>query len=218
MTGLTRDTWAEARDRKMLFVFGSVTLVFVIVALLLPKIDINIQTNDTMSQGLFQASLLGAAIWVLSFFLTIMFFIAVMSTAGLIPGMFQRGRAEYYLSKPIGRKRLLMSKFLSIWLVYGLMVSICGVILVAVMHFVHGIFSWSMVWVLAAELTSFFIWMSIVLLGGIWSGSYSIAIVSAFAIWIASKIVSGAAAFREVLKDSVLKNLVSITSCPRPAS
>jgi hypothetical protein len=76
------------------------------------------------------------------------------------------------------------------------------------MNLVHGIFNWSMAWVLVAELISFFIWMSIVLLAGVWSGSYAIAIVSAFSIWIATKIISGAAAFQEFLKDSVLRNVI----------
>ena len=63
-------------------------------------------------------------------FLSLLVFLTVIGTAGFMPGMLSKGRAEYFLSKPVSRTRLYLQKVISLWLVYGAAIVLAGVVIV----------------------------------------------------------------------------------------
>lgn len=189
MRGLVRDSLVEMFDRKTVWIFLAVTLIGVVVAVLTPQVDMEIRMEGNMDFGPLGDYLRNPVTMALSGFLAFVVFLTVMATAGVIPTMLVRGRADYYLSKPISRTGLLLNKTLAIWLVYGAMILLCGVICYVTLVLVHGFFDWRVLYLFGLYLVSLFIWLSVTITVGVVSGSTAIAMMSAFLVWVAQKIL-----------------------------
>ncbi|MBN1211677.1 MAG: hypothetical protein JXA92_03790 [candidate division Zixibacteria bacterium] len=198
MKGITRDSLVEMFDRKLVYVFAVVTALTVLIVILSGSIDgqIRMQTGGDMNVDDFNQVLGDPIIRVFEFFVSFLVFLAVMGTAGMIPTMLEKGRADYYLSKPISRTALFLNKFVGILIVYGLTIILCGGIVYLSLGLVHGIFDFRIVYLFLFSLLAFFIWYSITAFAGIVFGSNAIAIMSAFIVWILQKILSA----RDVIK------------------
>ena len=189
MRGLVRDSVVEMFDRKTVWIFLAVTLIGVVVAVLTPQVDMDIRMEGNMDFGSLGDYLRNPVTMALSGFLAFVVFLTVMATAGVIPTMLVRGRADYYLSKPISRAALLLNKTLSVWLVYGAMIMLCGVIFYIALVLAHGLFDWRVLYLFGLYLVSLFIWLSVTITVGVVSGSTAIAMMSAFLVWVAQKIL-----------------------------
>ena len=91
----------------------------------------------------------------LNMFMYVSVFLVVMATAGLIPSMLIKGRAEYYLSKPISRVSLLLNKIAAIMIVYGALMTLCFVIVFVATGFTIGSFEWGAVIIIVSNLLQF---------------------------------------------------------------
>lgn len=189
MRGITRDCVVEMFDRKIVHLFVAMTVIAAVISLLVPRVDIEFHTTGNMDMGSMIDFFHKPVTIALSIFLSFMVFLAVLATAGLIPNMLVKGRADFFLSKPLSRTGLLLHKILGIWLVYGAMIALCGSIVYAVMVLVHGLFDWKVLYLFVLNLVSFFIWLSITITVGIVSGSSAISIMSAFLVWVAQAIL-----------------------------
>ncbi len=184
MRGLVRDTLTEALDRKIVWVFGIIAVISSLAALAPAWLDIQFGGQDIdvtemgpeLSKGLLH--MLNKIMWFLTF-------LSVMATAGMIPNMLTRGRADFYLSKPISRTSLLCSKILGIWLVYGgLMIATVAVVFL-VSSAVYGVFDPNVWFILVGNMLLFFIWLSITTVAGILSGTAGMSMMAAFLFWAA---------------------------------
>jgi ABC-type transport system involved in multi-copper enzyme maturation permease subunit len=124
------------------------------------------------------------------FFVTVLIFLVVMATAGLVPTLLERGRAEFYIARPYGRRSLLLGKFFAIWVVYGAAMTICSLFVWLVGGVAFGSFSFSALWVLVMALVALFIWLSVTVFVGIWSGSTAMAVMSAVIVWVLQTILA----------------------------
>lgn len=189
MRGITRDCVVEMFDRRTIYLFVGVTLIALVIIVLTPKMEIEFHATGNIDVGPMTDLLRNPVTKVLGAFLSFMVFLAVLATAGLVPNMLIKGRADFFLSKPISRTSLLLSKMFSIWVVYGGTIVLCGVTTYAVAVWVHGFFDWKVLYLFVLNLASFFVWLSITITAGIVSGSNAISIMSAFLFWVAQAIL-----------------------------
>lgn len=189
MRGITRDGVVEMFDRKTVYLFAAVTLIAMVIALLAPKADMEFRVTGNVDMGSLGDFLRNPVTKALSVFLSFMVFLAVLATAGLVPNMLVRGRADFFLSKPLSRTALLLHKMLGIWLVYGATIVLGGIVVYVALFLVHGFFDWMVLYLFAFNLISFFIWLSITVTAGIVSGSNAISIMSAFLFWVGQAIL-----------------------------
>ena len=191
MRGITRDSLVEMFDRKLIYVFALVTVLTVLVVILSGSIDgqIRVQTGGNMNTEDLNQVLGDPVIRMFELFVSILVFLAVMGTAGAIPTMLEKGQADFYLSKPLSRTSLFLNKFMGVFIVYGLTVVLCGVIVYLSIGLVHGMFNIRVGYLFVFSLLSFFIWYSITAFAGVAFGSNSIAIMSAFIVWILQKVL-----------------------------
>jgi ABC-2 type transport system permease protein len=192
MSAFLRDTAAELISRKIFVVF------LVITALLLLMVYLSWGIREDLSVrsgGEFGAEeLLGSlAPWIAEVFSRVMsvyMFFAVLAAAGLLPRMLEKGRAEFLLSHPVSRTQLLLGKLVSIWLIYGLMAIICGLVVYGVTAAVHGVFDVHIILLFAVYMLEFLIWVSVIGLTGILTGSAAWSMIAAFTIWLAQYLLS----------------------------
>lgn len=199
MRGLLRDTFAELVDRKIIWVFGLLTLFAVLVVGFTSTMEINFQMQSSGGLDELNEAFNNPMLRVFSTFMSFLILLTVFATAGLIPNMFVKGRAEFYLSKPIGRARLFVTRVFSIWIVYGAVVAISGLIVWGSMIAVYDSVTGSVLAILALNLASFFIWLSIASSIGIITGSISVSLISVALVWVAQFLLS----YREALEAFV---------------
>ena len=205
MKGISRDSLVEFVDRKVAWVFAAVVVVSLLVVVLTGSIETNLQIDssgglemDELNEALGNPALKG-----FSAFMSVMIFLAVMASAGLVPRMFEKGRAEFYLSKPISRPSLLLNKLFGIWTVYSGAVLIGGGLIYACLGLVHGITDASIVVLMLLSLITLFIWLTITCFFGLLSGSTGIAIMAAFLFWVVEGIIGYREMFKELLKSRI---------------
>ncbi|RME19140.1 MAG: hypothetical protein D6800_14645, partial [Candidatus Zixiibacteriota bacterium] len=113
MKGQISDVWQELRARKIIWAFVIVIGVGIVVLWEF----IGDQLNAAMAlSGKTDAASMQAALtnWVaggVDLYTSILVFLVVLITAGNVPGMLQRGRAEFYLAKPVSRVSLFSARF-----------------------------------------------------------------------------------------------------------
>jgi hypothetical protein len=195
------ETLTELMHRKTMWVFVAAVVVGVMGALLSTGIEASFQSNmpdDFDSDGfgdIIERPILSG----FHFYIVILLFFAVMSTAGLLPSMLSPGRAEFYLSKPISHQTLLLSKLLSVFVVYGGMFLVSGLVVYLAFSVMNATFYVSVVYMMLLHVIVFGFWLTIIVFFGVLSGSTAMAMIMAFALWAAEK----AMAAREFYKGLI---------------
>lgn len=189
MKGLLKDTVRELLDRKMIWVYAVLVALAMLTTFGARAVEINIQGQNVdlteMGEMLAQSAARG-----LNVFLYILVFFTVLGTAGLIPSMFIRGRADYFLSKPISRQGLILNKVISIWLVYSIVLLAAFALVAATIGIAFGYFDIALLWLPVFYSLTLFIWLSVTSLAGIWFGSNAMSLIAAFVVWLLQYLLS----------------------------
>lgn len=187
MRGLTRDTLIEMRDRKLFWLFIVVTAIAVLAVVALRGSVESMRIEDAPPEVRDAFGTIANQIVVgwTSTFLSLLVFFTVLGTAGLIPSMLSRGRAEFYMSKPISRSKLLLGKLFGIWAVYGAMIVLGGLLIISLIASLYDMFLPGVYFVLLESLVALFVWLSITGLVGVATGSSALAITTTFGVWLA---------------------------------
>jgi ABC-type transport system involved in multi-copper enzyme maturation permease subunit len=207
MRGITRDTLAEMFDRKIIWVFGILTVLAMLIASASRSIDIKIESSGADMDAL-QSGLANIAMNSLDLFLAFMVFLAVMSSASSITHMLERGRADYFLSKPISRKFLFLSKLSSVWMVNGAIVLTGALLVYCTVAMIHQFFEVKVFLLLAVAALQLFIWLTVTFAAGVFTGSTASAIVAAFMLWIFQLILTGREGIKMFFNSSVASAIV----------
>jgi ABC-type transport system involved in multi-copper enzyme maturation permease subunit len=189
MRGIIGDCFVEMVDRKIIHVFAVVTVLAVLAVLLSSQMDMEFHVSGDLDMQPMTDLMRNPVIIAISTFMQFLLFLIVMASAGVVPNMLVRGRADFYLSKPLSRISLLLNKLFGIWLTYGVVMTLTGVITYIMIVLVFGLFDWKIISLFALNLVSFVIWLSITTTVGILSGSTAMSIMSAFLIWVAQLIL-----------------------------
>ena len=194
---LVVDTWREAMARKTLLGFaGASTLFLLTVAFAL---DLDIVQGSLAAATLFGHPLemhggpaaIGdvvagglAAFAGLTYGLGI--FLAIFATGNQVPNLMRRGTVDLYLSRPVGRARVLLGRFLGgVTLVAVNLLYLCGGLMILV-----GIKTglWQLRFLLAAALifVVFLTYLGFMYLVGVLSGSTPLSVMLSYGLWVIS--------------------------------
>ncbi|MEA3297221.1 MAG: hypothetical protein U9R56_05095, partial [candidate division Zixibacteria bacterium] len=209
MRGILVDCIVELFHRKILYVFGVITLLGLVSIFSSSSANLEIQGQaidlEEMNVALGNPVMKG-----LNVFMYILVFLSVMATAGLVPNMLTKGRVDFYLSKPISRTSLLLQKIIAIWVVYGVIMVISILVEFIVAGLVFGAFGWGIVYVITINLLAFLIWLCVTSFAGVLTGSGGMSIMAAFIIWLAQRIFSYHEAIRNFIDSLVVRYLVEV--------
>ncbi len=208
MRGLIYDTWVEMVQRRLIWIYAAVTVIAILLIMASKSMSIKIEVNDDPNDPA-SALVEQGAVGSLDAYCSFLVFLTILGTAGLIPSMLERGRAEYYLSKPISRTSLFLYKFASIWSVYGATIVVGGLVTFAIFFMAWRYFDAGLVYIFALNLVSLFIWLSVTAFAGILTGSYAVSIMVAFAMWIAQSLLRYHDMLGQVIQNKLVTGAVS---------
>ncbi|MBU1319667.1 MAG: ABC transporter permease [candidate division Zixibacteria bacterium] len=207
MRGIVHDCIVELLSRRVIYVFAALTVIGLLSTLAASQVDIAWQGAE-LDMSDVNSSLGNIFLGGFNKFMSFLVFLSVMITAGQIPGMLIRGRADYYLSKPISRASLLMSKALGIWLVYGAVMVVSVAINYVFACLLFGIYDARIVYVIAMNLLGFVIWLSVTTFAGIVTGSTGMTIMAAFFVWIAQSVLDWHEGIGQLVDSDVVRYIV----------
>ncbi len=203
MTAFLSDCMQEFFKRKIALVFAAVNVVTLLLTLLVRfiRIEINGQIMDSSSLGdaVTSPMLSGFAT-----FMDVLVFIAVMMTAGLIPGMLAKGRAEFYLAAPLARATVFRNKVTAIWILYGSAVVASLLLNFVVAAVAIGFFGAGVLYIAVIGVLNLLVWLSLTSFVGAVTGSAAIAIVGAFGIWMAQVMLGARHALKMLTESKVV--------------
>ncbi len=205
MRGITRDCIVEMFDRKIFYLFGIITLLVIVGILFTVQVEFHSFGSGGMELSELNEAFGNPLMKFFAWFLSFLVFIGVLGSAGLLPNMLIRGRADYYLSKPISRTSLLLNKLFGVWLTYGGLILVCGALTYLAIVLVHGGFEISVIYLFIFALLSFFVWLTIVFFASIITGSQSMSITAAFLVWALHKVLSSYKTFEDFFDSQSLK-------------
>lgn len=212
MRGLLHDTVQEFVDKKLAYWFGAFTIFFAILPILILKTaDLGVGSADMIdpTTGQFTSALVSALAWGSKWFLRFCVVIAAFSAASAFPRMLEKGRAEYYLSMPLSRGRLFLLKFISLLAVYGAVILGCAIVSIVAFGAIHGIFRLDIVYVMLTAIVNLIVWLSVISLVGIFSGSASTAITAAFFVYALELGLSFREGFIALFNNKVLEYILT---------
>ncbi|MBI4720602.1 MAG: ABC transporter permease subunit [Chitinivibrionia bacterium] len=188
MRGILIDTLVELLDRRVVWVYAVVTVIAIFVIVATSSANLQIQGEEidlsNMNDQLGNPLMMGV-----NAFAYVLVFLSVMASAGSIPGMLVKGRAEYYLSQPLPRTSLIMRKLLSLWLVYSGLVVSCVAVIWVVAGIVLGLFGHGLLWLLLIHILSLAIWLCVTACAGVVAGSAAMSMMAAFVVWVFQRIL-----------------------------
>jgi len=205
--GMIHNTLSEMIHRKTIWVFAVVTLLAIggVLLSLGIDIDLNIQMDGADSDP-FGDLVERPILHFVGSFMGFLVFLTVMATAGLFPVMLQKGTADFYLSKPLSRTTLYLFRLLSVWIVYGATIGLCGLLVMLTVLVGWGFFEWGLIMYFIWVMVSLLIWLSVTAFMGIVSGSTPVAIMTAFLIWF---VQWGLQTWRDLLKGLVDSSVIN---------
>lgn len=210
MNGILQDTLAELIDRKMLFIYGVISLIGGFMFWMIGSMEVNITTQGMDPAEVYEA--LGNPILrALNAFSYVIVFMTVMATAGLFPNMLVKGTADFFLSKPVSRTRLFLGRLFSIWVVYGSLLVVCIAFQIVVASIASDIFTIDLVYLVAVHGLGLLVWLSITALVGIISGSAGVGIMAAFGVWLGQLILSEHDKVSFLIDSELVQNI--FTAC-----
>jgi ABC-type transport system involved in multi-copper enzyme maturation permease subunit len=214
---LVRDTFREAFARKIFWGFFGCSTAVILFFVFLMKIDVVEGALATVSlfgkelrpqevtdivrgvQGALAAFLYGFGL-----------FLAVFASAGLIPTIFEPGRIELLLSKPVRRYHILLGRYLGNLLV----IAFNMLYLVVSVWVILGIKTdiWTHQFLYSAGLTIFVfaVLLAIVLLIAVLSESAVLATMVTFGVMIAGLIVAQKSTIERLLTSEWSRNVVRV--------
>lgn len=209
MRGILGDTVRELLHRKTIWAFVVVILLSLLAVYLTQNIEAKFGVGDAQGAdiGALNEQLGNPLLFGFDRLMSVLIFMAVLASAGLLPRMFEKGRAEYYLSKPLSRTGLLVRKMASIWFIYGGTAVLSGLIISLWVGLFHGVWSGSIELLILLSFLSFLIWLSVLFLFGLLSQSTGMGITVVFLIWVLEKLLQRREMFKNLV-DSTMANIL----------
>lgn len=204
MRGIIRDCFDELLDRKVIYVFGAVTLIAALGSIASFILESKLQDMMAVASQVEGSIILRAFNW----HMYILVFLSVMATAGLIPDMLARGRADFYLSKPLSRARLLLTKVFGTWIVYGSLMVASFMANYFLSSALNGIFDFRFLYIVIINLLAFLIWLSVTSFAAILTRSTAISMMTAFLVWIAQWVLQYHDFVKEITDSKILIYIV----------
>lgn len=181
MRGIFAETIVEFFDRRQHWLLLFVSLVAMSIIYMAVSEKIELVENDITTQSV----LVQSAVNSFSIFMTVISALAVASIVFLIPRIAQKGRVEFYLSKPITTSTLFYGKLISIGFIYGIFILFCGAMVAGELVFLKVIGIADSFYVVLIGFAVFFVWFSVTSFVGFVTRSVSMSFAAFAIIWVA---------------------------------
>jgi ABC-type transport system involved in multi-copper enzyme maturation permease subunit len=212
---LVRDTFREAFARKIFWGFFGCSSMVILFFLFLMKIDVvegalatvslfgnEMPARDVMRlvhevQGGLAAFLFGFGL-----------FLAIFASAGLIPSIFEPGRIELLLSKPVARYHILLGRYLGNLLVitFNMLYLVTPVWLI--LGIKTGIWTGQFFYSTLLTVFAFAVLLTIVVVISVLSESATLATMVTFAVMILGLVVAQKSTLERLLTSEWSRNVV----------
>lgn len=195
---LVRDTFREALARKVFWGLFGLSTALILFFLFIMRIDVVEGARATVS--LFGQSsgkvtevtklVRQVHAGIASFLYSAAMFLAVFASAGLIPSIFEAGRIELLLSKPVARYHILLGRYLGNLLVVTLNICylVAGVWLI--FGWKTGVWNKSFLNAITASVFMFAVLLSVIALVSVLSESAALATMITFGLMVVSPILA----------------------------
>lgn len=212
---LIRDTFREAFARKVFWGLFGLSTALILFFLFLLKIDVVQGAVATVSLFGQQTGremdvtrlVRGAHAGIASFLYGAAMFLAVFASAGLIPTIFEPGRIELLLSKPVSRAHLLLGRYAGNILVIGLNVAYLALGVWLIFGWKTGVWNSTFLGVIATTVFMFAVLLSVVVFVSVLSESAALATMVAFALMILSPILAQKSLAERLLSSEWSRNV-----------
>jgi ABC-type transport system involved in multi-copper enzyme maturation permease subunit len=203
------DTLLEIRSSKIIYFYGGVTALLMLVFALFPSI--NIDGNQFSEGGLFGSDAMKHAMaFFFNGFFGFVIFLMVFGSAWLLPSYLKKGRVELVLSKPINRYKLLSLKFLSVFILKAAILMAMSILIWIVLAIRLETFSGYFFYGLLFGCLQFLAIYTIVFAIGVIGRSGALAVMGYFAIAIFASLLSNREVVYNFLGSSVWKTIIDV--------
>lgn len=214
-SALIVDTFREASARKIIWGFFGCSTALILFVLLIVKIDIVAGTLATVTffgntgrtqdvNQLVRQAHAGVAAVLYGFGMLL----AVLASAGLIPTIFEPGRIELLLSKPVERYHILLGRYAGNLLLIALNIFYPVLALWIIFGWKTGIWTPGFLWGSILTLFMFAVYLSVVLLIGVLWESAVVATMVTFGLMIISVILYNRVGIAKLLSSEFSRNIV----------
>ncbi|MCU1257253.1 MAG: hypothetical protein JWO80_138 [Bryobacterales bacterium] len=214
-SALIVDTFREASARKIIWGFFGCSTALILFVLLIVKIDIVAGTLATVTffgntgrtqdvNQLVRQAHAGVAAVLYGFGMLL----AVLASAGLIPTIFEPGRIELLLSKPVERYHILLGRYAGNLLLIALNIFYPVLALWIIFGWKTGIWTPGFLWGSILTLFMFAVYLSVVLLIGVLWESAVVATMVTFGLMIISVILYNRVGIAKLLSSELSRNIV----------
>ncbi len=209
MRGILSDTIAEMLDRKTIWIYSGITLVGVLVVIAMRALEMNFQMEGMNPQGL-EGMQDYPRLWFYNKFMYYLVLLSVLLSAGSFPNMLTRGRVDYYLSKPLSRRRHLATKTAALWIVYGTLITVSMLVVGGIGGLTLGTFDIGLIYIILTNLLALFIWLTVTTLASVWAGSAPVSILAVFMIWLLQQVLSLHELFAKLVDWPLIEKTVTV--------
>ncbi len=211
---LIRDTFREAFARKIFWGFAGCSTALILFFLFIMKIDVvegaiaTVSLFGNTSRGQDVAQLVRQVHGGLAAFLfTAGMFLAVFASAGLIPTVFEPGRIELLLSKPVTRHHILLGRYLGNLLVVAANIFYLVIAVWLIFGLKTGVWTYGFLWSTVLTVFVFATLLTVVLLIGVLWESAVIAIMVTFGLMLISPILAQQSLLERLLTSETSRNI-----------
>jgi len=212
---LVRDTFREAFSRKIFWGFFGCSTALILFFIFILRIDVvqgavaTVSLFGNTSPGRNVQNIVRQAHGAIAAFLfTAGMFLAVFASAGLIPSVFEPGRIELLLSKPVERYHILIGRYIGNLLVIALNVFYLVFTVWLIFGLKTGVWTYGFLWSSALTLFVFAILLTVVVLIGVLWESAVIATMVTFGIMLVSPILAQKPLLERLLTSETSRNIV----------
>ncbi len=212
---IVRDTFREAFARKIFWAFFACSTALILFFIFIIRVDVvegalataSIFGRSGPSQSV-EKMVAGVHAGIANFIYTIGMCLAVFASAGLISAVFEPGRIELLLSKPVSRYYILLGRYVG-----NLLVVACNLFyLILAIWIIFGIKTevWHAGFLFAAVTTLFVfaVLLTVSLLAGVLWESAAVSIIATFGIMVISLIVSAKTTWERLLSSEWSRDIV----------
>jgi ABC-type transport system involved in multi-copper enzyme maturation permease subunit len=212
---LVRDTFREAFSRKIFWGFFGCSTLLILFILFILRIDVvqgavatvSLFGNTSPARDV-QRIVRQAHGAIAAFLFTAGMFLAVFASAGLIPSVFEPGRIELLLSKPVERYHILVGRYIGNLLVIAVNVFYLVFTVWLIFGLKTGVWTYGFLWSSALTLFVFAVLLTVVVLIGVLWESAVIATMVTFGIMLVSPILAQKALLERLLTSETSRNIV----------
>ena len=212
---LVRDTFREAFARKIFWGFFGCATAVILFFIFLMRIDVvegalaTISLFGSRSGAQDVAQLVRGVHGALAAFLYgFGLFLAVFASAGLIPTIFEPGRIELLLSKPVSRHHILLGRYLGALAVIAFNMLYLVLSVWLILGIKTNIWAYEFLYSSAFAIFVFAVLLTIVLVVGVLSESAVLSTMVTFGVMIASLIVSQTSTIERLMASEWSRNVV----------